>query len=137
MAKECAYFTPDTFRQSPNDIGHDQTNVDGVSITLGRQPRKHIWMYAVERGQKFVGNHFYFETASNNTSKKTWYVKNLLWDGLWCPHGSSCCFSNTLGPPSAWALTEAAFYLPYYRTRDHHGPSRASVTRKPLTCANL
>ena len=82
MAKECAYFTPDAFRQFPNDAGLDQMYVDGVSITLGRQPRKHIWMYAVERGQKFVGNHFYFETASNNNSKKTWYVKSLLWDGL-------------------------------------------------------
>ena len=58
----CSNFTPDTFRQFPNDIEHDQTNVDGVSITLGRRPRKHIWMYSVWRGQKFVGNHFYYET---------------------------------------------------------------------------
>ena len=75
-----------------SDLTRSRSYVEGVSIILGRWPQKYIWLYAVGRGQNFVGHHFYCETASNNTSKKTWYVKNPLWDGLctWCPRESSC-----------------------------------------------
>ena len=87
----CALMHSDS-SPTTSDLTRSRSYVEGVSIFLGRWPQKH--MYAVGRGQNFVGHHFYCETASNNTSKKTWYVKNPLWDGLctWCPRGSSCCF---------------------------------------------
>ena len=118
MARGYAYFTPDAFRQFHKNVGLDQTYVDGVSITHGYQPRKHIWTYAAgqvqngwnrrayghsmcpcaigstQKAPSFVGNHYYCEAANNNANKRKWYVNDPLWDGSGCPLGNSCCSSS-------------------------------------------
>ena len=118
MAKGYAYSTPDAFRQFHNNVGLDQVYVDGVSITHGRRPRKHIWTYAAgslqngsnrrgygqfmcpcaigstQKVPSFVYNHYYCEAASNNANQKKWYMHDPLWDGAGCPLGNSCCSSS-------------------------------------------
>ena len=118
MAKGYAYFTPDAFRQFHSNVGLDQVYVDGISITHGRRPRKHIWTYAAGQIQNgwnrrgysrsmcpcaigstqkvpsFVDNHYYCEAANNNASQKKWYTHDPLWDGAGCPLGNSCCSSS-------------------------------------------
>ena len=81
----------------------DYNYVDGLSITYGN-PRQHIWTYAVGRhdnrvtycpcgGQtpSFVGNNYYCESGSSNTSDvDAYYFDDPLWDGSGCIY-SNCC----------------------------------------------
>ena len=93
--------------------------MDGVSITHGSHPRKHIWTYMAgwkENHQTpherrcpcaakgvplkynhFIGNDYYCESG-NPTSiiKFDWYLGDPLWDGAGCPTGNSCCSNSGL-----------------------------------------
>ena len=102
----------------------DQVYVDGVSITYGDNPRKHIWTYMgsvfeevnskssivcpchTQYNQQllpptFIGNDYYCE--SGNPVPNTWYPTTLypndpLWDGKQCSFQEAPCFNSTSMP---------------------------------------
>ena len=113
------YHSPDAFHRLSKGI--DSYYVDGVSITYGQCPRKHIWTYACgirenqvntwgcpcntgySGGNKvvssFVGNHYYSESGLD--PGKSWtsvlYANDFLWDGKNCDsHEASCCTNSTM-----------------------------------------
>ena len=93
----------------------DSVYVDGVSITYGSAPRKHIWTYAngvnlvhptpqfncpCNTGNAvvtppFVGSDYYCETGDNDKQCcdfSTLYSNDALWDGQQCPgEEAPCC----------------------------------------------
>ena len=109
--------TPDGFHPYYNNPSRtiDDVYVDGVSITYGSAPRKHIWTSAnalnlVNAGAPayncpcnddnplapppFVGSDYYCETGDNdrNCCKFTLYSNDPLWDGQQCPgEEAPCC----------------------------------------------
>ena len=108
------FYSMDAFHMyAPKSI--DGAYVDGVSITHGSGPRKHIWSYAVGLSQdynwpsnncpcakypgkkpSFVGNHYYCESGNAGYYEKAWYTGDPLFDGAGCPAGNSCCVPNAL-----------------------------------------
>ncbi len=108
----------DSFSHSTDTKTPDDFYVEGISVTHGNSPRRHIWTYAVglnanpasgfklhdqcpctvagssRTRPSFLGNDFYCD--SGNPSRNS-YSKNLytdrLWDnsGLSCITGSTCC----------------------------------------------
>ena len=102
--------TGDSFKRfnSAHNINNINTAyLDGVSITYGRSPRRHLWSYAVAQRHpslhiicpctgkslerpavpSFVGNHFYCEGGTDGG------VNNVLWDGKQCTsfENNGCC----------------------------------------------
>ena len=99
----------------------NRTYLDGVSITHGHHPRKHIWSFAAaldEAGTTFpttrcpctrvnvrfpgvippfVGQDYFCDTGSRSTYQNKIYSDDPLWDGHGCGAGSSCCRFNS--PP--------------------------------------
>ena len=94
----------------------DDPYVDGVSITHGHNPRKHIWTFAAAfdevpsrddsewvcpctanitfLGQipSFVQNNYFCETGSRTqVDENTYYINDPLWDAKGCGAGSTCC----------------------------------------------
>ena len=92
----------------------DSVYVDGVSITYGSAPRKHIWTYVTglnlmylnpqehcpcNNGNSvapppFVGSDYYCETGDNDKTccANTFYPNDPLWDGQQCPgEEAPCC----------------------------------------------
>ena len=115
------YHGPDAFYSL--GIGIDSYYVDGVSITYGINPRKHIWTYAAAKSEQetnfdacpcntgfdgsrnpastFIGSHYYCESG-NPTSHRTssiLYANDPLWDGQQC-NGleGPCCPANSAMP---------------------------------------
>ena len=113
--------TPDAFE---NYFTHRQTRidgqyVDGVSLTYGRSPRKHIWTFAAAldevrsshfvcpctrpdltytgRVPPFIGQDYFCETGSRNRYQYIFYSEDPLWDGQGCGAQSTCCSFNN--PP--------------------------------------
>ena len=112
--------TPDAFHpyyDNPS-LTIDSVYVDGVSITYGSVPRKHIWtyvtglnlMYIYSGGTifncpcndgnprmppPFVGSDYYCETGKNDKTccdYSTLYSNDPLWDGQQCPgEEAPCC----------------------------------------------
>ena len=102
--------------------GIDSYYVDGISITHGKNPRKHIWTYAGglqedridfwgcpcntgyyggrNPGPSFVGNHYYCESGLNPSTGWTnvLYVDDPLWDGKNCDSLESSCCTNPKMP---------------------------------------
>ena len=96
----------------------DEAYVEGVSITHGRNPRKHIWSYAAGSSEQngcsnskcpcnggreppsYVGNNYYCESAYNGTCYviDTFFPDDPLWDGQQCDNdeGTCCTGTNTL-----------------------------------------
>ena len=96
-------------------MGIDDPYVDGLSITYGNTPRKHLWTYTAghaESGRShsgacpcsaatgtfsgaqppsFVGDHFYCESGNIDAEEDQWYPDDPLWDGEGCPTGNTCC----------------------------------------------
>ena len=114
------YGSPDT---APHPVGTyrsiEEGYMDGISITHGSTPRKHIWTYmggftedasishiykcpCAAKGiplsyNNFVGNHFYCESGMpNKNGPIKWYLNDPLWDGAGCPSGNSCCANSGL-----------------------------------------
>ena len=96
----------------------DTQYVDGISITLGSSPRKHVWTYAAgisdhvsytshncpcttfpgPRAPAFVGNDYYCESGNSAALDfKPYYLSDPLWDGKGCDVGSGCC--TEIGKP--------------------------------------
>ena len=111
------YGTPDAFNSSLANpsLTIDSVYVDGVSITYGSAPRKHIWTYAngvnlvhptpqfncpCNTGNAvapplFLGSDYYCETGDNDKQccgYSTLYSNDTLWDGQQCPgEEAPCC----------------------------------------------
>ena len=114
------FNSPDAF--VPLGRGIDSFYVDGISITHGKNPRKHIWTYACGlqedrrdavgcpcnkgyRGGRnvvssFIRNHYYCESALNpRTSwKRVLYANDILWDRKNCDSLESTCCTNRKMP---------------------------------------
>ena len=89
----------------------DQHYVDGVSITHGTNPRKHVWTYAVGRTENsgycpcyegnsgitipsFVGDNYYCESGIDTNAQFIFYPNDPLWDGMQCNGRESTCCTN-------------------------------------------
>ena len=117
--------TPDAFNpyihQGQTTI--DSYYVDGISLTHGTSPRKHIWTFAAAVHEDnsgrpyvcpctntrnspppevpdFVGHDYFCDTGSENYYQHIFYGDDPLWDGAGCGPYSTCCSWNS--PP--WFL---------------------------------
>ena len=120
--------SPDAFLPYHNNrsLTIDDTYVEGVSLTHGRNPRKHIWTFAAALHEvttvylwnlcpctnihntvtisipPYVGNDYFCDTASEGYFQFRFYPNDPLWDGQGCGRLNTCCsFSN---PP--WFMKE-------------------------------
>ena len=114
--------TPDGFGPFSNDqsLTVDDNYFDGISLTHGYSPRKHVWSFVAARDEgapdhvvcpctrnitdlnaivpPFVGNDYFCDTASNQTAQRNFfYADNPLWDGQGCDPTTACCQFNN--PP--------------------------------------
>ena len=108
--------SPDGFLQG-RSLMIDDNYVDGISLTYGRNPRKHIWSFAAaldEGGNtcpcinrnlassaiqppNFVGNDYFCDTGSEEHFQLIFYDDDPLWDGDGCGPNNDCCALNN--PP--------------------------------------
>lgn len=114
--------------RGPQSIDSDY--VDGVSLTHGSNPRKHIWTFASARDEvgtfpytncpctninqasaalpptpppSYVGNDYFCDTGSTErAASNVFYTNDPLWDGAGCGVNSTCCTFNN--PP--WFLKQ-------------------------------
>ena len=123
--------TPDGFGpyNGNTNLGIDDVYVDGVILTHGMNPRKHIWTFAASRSHAdfrgqcpcintslntrippWVGSDYYFCDTANRAGayQHIFYPDDPLWDGEGCPPTNSCCsfnsppwFSKQLSSPTA------------------------------------
>ena len=97
----------------------DDVYVEGVSLTYGQNPRKHIWTFAATRDEitsspstcpctktdtaytgavpPFIGQDYFCDTGSRSYYQHIFYPDDPLWDGAGCGPNSSCCSFNN--PP--------------------------------------
>ena len=120
--------SPDSFASYVYNRGLtiDGGYVDGISLTHGRNPRKHIWTFAaaphevITSGYRnlcpctnihntvsipippYVGNDYFCDTASVNHVQYIFYPNDPLWDGQGCGRLNTCCSFNN--PP--WFMKE-------------------------------
>ena len=116
-------FFPYNINQS---LTIDDVYLDGVSLTYGSTPRKHIWSFAsaldestghhsgcpclnvvsktIAQIPPFVGNDYFCDTGSADDVRNIFYPDNPLWDGEGCGELNVCCsfnnppwFAKTLG----------------------------------------
>ena len=102
----------------------DAIFLDGVSITYGNSPRKHIWAYAsglylngdahymcpcnsnvTTQVPAFIGNDYYCETGNNIefsfTNSAVVYANDPLWDGQQCVGTEAPCCTH---PNMPWFI---------------------------------
>ena len=104
--------TPEAFNHNESI---DSNYVDGVSLTYGSHPRKHIWSFAsgsdahphsncqcsnhsnadIPPAPSFVGSHYFCEVKDSSSS--LFVGDDPLWDGQGCQLSSVCCSFNN--PP--------------------------------------
>ena len=112
--------SPDAFRPYYDDRSRtiDDPYFDGVSLTYGFSPRKHIWTFAAgveDVGNSpyhcpcsstnyqgvvpsFIGDDYFCESAELTSQwRRRIYSENPLWDGTGCTSTSTCCNMNN--PP--------------------------------------
>ena len=115
--------SPNAFRPyySNRALTIDQAYVDGISITHGRSPRKHIWTLAAALHEitsyspqslcpctnihnqvtipipPYVGNDYFCDTAGSQDYEFRFYPEDPLWDGQGCGRLNTCCSFNN--PP--------------------------------------
>ena len=103
----------------------DGNYVDGISLTHGSNPRKHVWTFAAALDEVgtvprfncpcitslidfatpppgFVGNDYFCDTGSTNHWQHIFYPEDPLWDGAGCGPANTCCSLNN--PP--WFLKQ-------------------------------
>ena len=114
--------SPDAFGNYVNhNHGIDSFYVDGVSITYGTSPRKHMWTYAGGAHQNglgsgqcpcnngslvqpppFVGNDYYCESGTSSVPRdNVLYSVDILWDGDQCDDLEATCCTQ---PNMPWFL---------------------------------
>ncbi len=107
--------SPDAFVS--HSVGIESNYIDGISLTHGQSPRKHIWSFAgaVNEGSmytrsicpcsnsgvgyrgtvpSFVGNDYFCDSAirgGGSFSFGQFYPSDPLWDGQGCGATSTCC----------------------------------------------
>ena len=113
--------SPDAFGPYGSSRTLDDVYVDGISLTHGCSPRKHIWTFAAALHEvltsfrrficpctnirnptfipipPFVGNDYFCDTASEHSFQAKFYPDDPLWDGQGCGPLNTCCTFNT--PP--------------------------------------
>ena len=111
-----------------NNLTIDDVYVDGVSITYGNAPRKHIWTYAggpldttgdtvnyncpckqdsAGITPPYVGTDYYCESGINNCCPwNTVVAADPLWDGQQCGGGEAPCCTHPNMPWFIKALNE-------------------------------
>ena len=113
--------TPDAFYRFIDDQNTiDTIYVDGISLTHGQSPRKHIWTFVAALNEhiaapwslcpctntrrdppttvpNFIGNDYFCDTGSQNHFEFIFYGDDPLWDGAGCGEYSTCCDFNS--PP--------------------------------------
>lgn len=97
----------------------DDVYVDGVSITHGQSPRRHVWTFAAAQDEEteagyrvcpctraggtytgvvpgFIGQDYFCETGSRTavSDNSHVYLDDPLWDGQGCGRNSTCCEWN-------------------------------------------
>ena len=109
--------SPDAFRGQQRSV--DQNYVDGISLTHGRNPRKHIWTFAAALDEvgthpnfncsctnvhqtspqppHFIRNDYFCDTGSTHRYERILYPDDPLWDGAGCGPANTCCSLNN--PP--------------------------------------
>ena len=104
----------------------DGNYMDGISLTHGRNPRKHIWTFAAAIEEvtithpnglcpctnihntatipipPYVGSDYFCDTASETIAENKFYPDDPLWDGQGCGRLNTCCSFNS--PP--WFMKE-------------------------------
>ena len=108
------HSSPDGFKSANVDDDY----LDGVSLTHGRYPRKHIWSFAAIHDERvshgrcpcinhygsissppsFVGNDYFCDTGSEGTWTYAFYGNDPLWDGRGCGRANNCCSRNPRPP---------------------------------------
>ena len=118
--------TPDAFCRYYHNrrLTIDDNYVDGISLTHGRNPRKHIWTFAAALDEvnhgcnvcpctnihsavtipipPYVGSDYFCDTASASRYQYKFYPDDPLWDGQGCGRLNTCCAFNN--PP--WFMKE-------------------------------
>ena len=109
----------------------DSNYVDGISLTHGKSPLKHIWTFAEAVHEYnshpdhvcpctntrntpppsvpgFIGNDYFCDTGSAIYYRFTFYGDDPLWDGAGCGPYSTCCdfnsppwFRKEISPPTS------------------------------------
>ena len=80
-----------------NPCGIDDDYVDGVSITHGNSPRKHIWTFSASGLQSnlvpdFVGDNYFCEAGHNGRPwPEQFFTDDPLWDGDCQDYDTECC----------------------------------------------
>ena len=119
--KAYQYKTPDAFHyyHSHRNADIDDPYVEGISLTHGHTPRKHIWTFAAAVDETrsnewvcpctrpdltytgvvppFIGQDYFCETGSRYQYQNIFYDADPLWDGQGCGLRSTCCSFNN--PP--------------------------------------
>ena len=119
--------SPDAFWPYRNNrrLTIDDQYVDGISLTHGRNPRKHIWTFVGALDEvpshgphicpctnihnavtipipPYVGSDYFCDTASESHFQYRFYPNDPLWDGQGCGRLNTCCSFNN--PP--WFIKE-------------------------------
>ena len=102
-------------------LGIEGHYVDGVSITHGTSPRKHIWTYiggnsenstgstgcpcntgyigSADPTSTFIGSHYYCESGNPAQVANVFFPGDPLWDGEQCDDREApCCPANSKMP---------------------------------------
>ena len=111
--------TPSAFSSGSTNI--EGAYVDGVSITYGSNPRKHIWTLANDLYESdsntnhnrylcpctssrspmqvpsFVGSDYFCDTGANQSWSFSLFPEDPLWNGNGCEDQNTCCSFNN--PP--------------------------------------
>ena len=122
------FGSPDAFRSDLGVINNftiDEIYVEGLSITHGHNPRKHIWSYAAGTSEinrllercsqincpcnggygppNYVGNNYYCESAHKNhcwvSAINRFFPDDPLWDGQQCDNDEGTCCTGANTPP--------------------------------------
>ena len=110
--------TPNAFQSYSRNrtLTIDDTYIDGVSLTHGSKPRKHIWSFAAAFDESqyiisskcpcitgvsipippWVGNDYFCDSAAEQY-QWVFFPEDPLWDGKGCGANSTCCSFNN--PP--------------------------------------
>ena len=117
------YESTDAFAPYHNNraLTIDDAYVDGISLTHGFNPRKHIWTFAAALHEikssyphhlcpctnihnhvtipipPYVGDDYFCDTASEQHFEYKFYPDDPLWDGQGCGRLNTCCSFNN--PP--------------------------------------
>ena len=117
------FGSPDAFHDYYYNRGLtiDDLYVEGVSLTHGQGPRKHIWTFVATVSEDtsilgfascpctvttksyigvvppFIGQDYFCDTGTRYQWQPTFYHADPLWDGSGCGPTSSCCGFNN--PP--------------------------------------